>query len=346
MTFIIHAPNVHQGGGRTLLLSLLAAVKDTGPCHAILDTRLDIPAPLAAGMVIRRAPPTLSGRFNAELQLKNISRKQDIVLCFGNLPPLFPVAGRVILFLQNRYLIGTLSTNAFPPRVRLRLIAERLWLRWRLSNTVRVIVQTPSMKGEAEKALGVMASVLPFVPTLAPEGSPRDIARPRNAAVHDFLYVASPEPHKNHHALLDAWTILAAEGIFPSLCLTLGEEDAPALCNRVSELKVRYGLKVALTGPLSREEVFRLYRQVGALIYPSFSESLGLPLLEAQAAGLPILAAERDYVRDILAPDETFDPASPLSIARAVKRSLGCPDDLLKILNASQFRDAILKDLF
>ncbi len=92
--------------------------------------------------------------------------------------------------------------------------------------------------------------------------------------------------------------------------------------------------------------MLRLYLRAGALIYPSFSESLGLPLLEAQAAGLPVLASERDYVRDLLEPDETFDPASPLSIARAVKRHPGRPEAPLKMLNASQFRDVILKDIF
>lgn len=53
MNFIIHAPNVHQGGGRALLLSLLEAVGDAGTCQAILDTRMEIPDPLAGGMVIR-----------------------------------------------------------------------------------------------------------------------------------------------------------------------------------------------------------------------------------------------------------------------------------------------------
>jgi glycosyltransferase involved in cell wall biosynthesis len=59
------------------------------------------------------------------------------------------------------------------------------------------------------------------------------------------------------------------------------------------------------------------------LIYPSLFESFGLPLLEARQAGLPIIAAELDYVRDIVEPVVSFDPESALSIARAVMRYQG-----------------------
>ena len=38
---------------------------------------------------------------------------------------------------------------------------------------------------------------------------------------------------------------------------------------------------------------------------------------------MPILAAERDYVRDVVAPVVSFDPESALSIARAVMRYQG-----------------------
>ncbi len=59
-----------------------------------------------------------------------------------------------------------------------------------------------------------------------------------------------------------------------------------------------------------------------ALIFPSKTESLGLPLIEAASAGLPIIASELDFVRDVCVPNETFDPYSSTSISRAVKRLL------------------------
>jgi len=57
-----------------------------------------------------------------------------------------------------------------------------------------------------------------------------------------------------------------------------------------------------------------------ALLFPSRMETFGLPMLEARALRVPVLAAERDFVRDVCEPAQTFDPASPVSIASAVRR--------------------------
>ena len=68
-------------------------------------------------------------------------------------------------------------------------------------------------------------------------------------------------------------------------------------------------------GVLTHGQMKQLYSQVHALIYPLTFELFGLPLIEARQAGLAILAAELDYVRDVLDPDQSFDPLSELSIA-------------------------------
>jgi len=65
-------------------------------------------------------------------------------------------------------------------------------------------------------------------------------------------------------------------------------------------------------------------------------------LIEARQASLPILAAELDYVRDVIVPEQSFDPDSPVSIARAVKRYLGVVDTPLKILGAVDFLDMLI----
>jgi glycosyltransferase involved in cell wall biosynthesis len=53
------------------------------------------------------------------------------------------------------------------------------------------------------------------------------------------------------------------------------------------------------------------------------AETFGLPLLEATMLGIPVIAGEVDFVRDVCVPQQTFDPDSPRSIARAVRRFLG-----------------------
>jgi glycosyltransferase involved in cell wall biosynthesis len=92
---------------------------------------------------------------------------------------------------------------------------------------------------------------------------------------------------------------------------------------KIKQLTDQWQLNVVNVGHVSLAEISMLYDQSSALIYPSTSESLGLPLIEANERMLPIIASELDYVRDIVEPVQTFDPYSHVSIARSVKRHLG-----------------------
>jgi len=332
----IHAPNVHHGGGRALLLNLLGALREGDRCSLILDERLEgIPA-LAAGSVVARVAPNIGGRLAAELRLRELASASDRVLCFGNLPPLFRLPAEVLVYLQNRYLVTPLPTAGLPARVRLRLALERLWLRGRLGNADILIVQTPSMQREVRRRLGRDTVIMPFADCAR---VPEDPPRIRRVPARRFLYVATGEPHKNHERLIEAWSLLAAEGLFPELLLTLPQPLPPRLSLAIERAMQAGGVRIRNLGSLSPEALRQAYSDADALIFPSIMESFGLPLLEARAAGLPVLASERDYVRDLMTPDEAFDPDSAVSIARAVRRFMKRPDGPIAVPGAGTFVD-------
>jgi glycosyltransferase involved in cell wall biosynthesis len=317
MTLIVHAPNVHRGGGRALLVPLLVAAKGQS-LRAILDARLELPPDFPESLVAMRVAPTLMGRIAAERRLRKLVHIEDTVLCFGNLPPLLPVRGRIIVFLQNRYLLARRRISGLSIGTRVRIAAERLWLRARVKGVKNLIVQSPSMAREAKQELGLRAMVLPLLPGTLPAPAPVD-----RTTTFDFLYVASGESHKNHRPLVEAWKLLALEELRPTLCLTLDPVFDRDLLSWIETQSQASQLCIENAGPLSRGALEQLYARAGALVYPSVLEAFGLPLVEAAAVGLPILAPELDYVRDVTVPAVTFDPSSPLSIARAVKRYLG-----------------------
>lgn len=329
MTLVIHAPNVHVGGGKTLLLAVLRDVRADQPCLLIGDARLDT-GPVPPHIVVRTVLPTLAGRLRAERLLQSSATADDVVLCMGNLPPLLTCAGRVVVFLQNRYLCDVrASTRGLGALVRLRIAVEREWLRRRLTRSTRVLVQTPSMQRSVKASLNVDAELAPFMgPVVGREATRGAGLRPR------FLYPASDERHKNHMTLLAAWALLHSAGVDVELHLTV-QKDTP-LGVRIAEARTT-GLAIVNHGPLGAPELAELYRSSSALIFPSGFESFGLPLLEARAAGLPIVAAERDYVRDVVEPEETFEPDSPVSIARAVRRMLGREERPVTVLTPSEF---------
>jgi glycosyltransferase involved in cell wall biosynthesis len=338
----VHATNVHQGGGRALLLSIMEALPGTASAVFSLDERMKLPDSLA-WLSIKQVKPSIVHRFKAERWLARQVEADDMVLCFGNLPPLFKLRGRVTVFLQNRYLIDDVGLEGFPFKTRMRLRLERWWLSARMSNVDEFIVQTPSMKRLLEARSAASVQVLPFM-ARHEEYVRKTSGKGRRAnAEFDFLYIASGEPHKNHCQLIEAWCLLAEQGMFPSLKLTLDNRAFPELCGWMEQKVARYRLNVENLGLLPHEKVMAAYERAGALIYPSTFESFGLPLIEARQAGLSILASELDYVRDVIDPEETFDPYSAVSIMRSVKRYLGKEEAALPLQDAAGFLKYILE---
>jgi glycosyltransferase involved in cell wall biosynthesis len=334
---IIHAANVHCGGGGVLLKAILNNVHQNLPVIAQVDRRFEFDeGNVQRNLSIRRVNPTLIERFRAEKWLQRNTCAEDRVLCFGNLPPIFPLKGKVSLFIQNRFLLDECSLIAFPLRPRLRMTIERYWLRQFLCNTDEIVVQTQTM---ASLATGAGRNLMPV--RILPFAQQKEFALMKtNSFAHegcDFAFVADGEPHKNHKILLEAWRVLADEGIHPSLKLTIDPAKYADLDEEIKKYALDHGLKIKNVGQLSHQESLQLMRHANALIFPSKIESFGIPLIEARDLGLAVLAPERDYVRDLLDPNETFDPVSPISIARAVKRYLSISELRPSILEPKTF---------
>jgi glycosyltransferase involved in cell wall biosynthesis len=342
MRLIIHAPGVRTGGGKTLLEGLLRDV--TVPCEALLDERLIAAQPQLAPQVsvhpIRR---DLFGRLTAELSLQDMGTDDDIVLCFANLPPLFRCRGAVFVFLQNRYLVEDAPLAGLPTRTRLKIRLDRAWLRLRARHARAIIVQTASMALAVSQTLRTDALVMPFRPGREPVPPKLFGSRTSDGVPATFLYVASGEPHKNHHRLIQAWAMLARDGVRPGLVITLQRESNPRLYDWICEVRAEHRLAVEFASPSGSESLARLYSSADALIYPSLMESFGLPLMEAVEAGLPILASERDYVRDVVSPAQSFDPESAISIARALRRFLAQPEATAEVDSPAQFLSRLMK---
>ena len=337
MGLVINAPNVHSGGGHTLLTAILDSLDRSFQGHLVLDERMGLPEGLPDTIMVHRITPTIVGRLLGERRLQKIAGPDDLVLCFGNLPPLFKLPGKIILMIQNRYQIERRSLKGFLFFHRLKIMIERLWFAWGKRNVTHFVVQTPSMQRAVRELLGTSPAILPFVKNPKDYKRAVDSIRVPNEEKFDFAYIASGEPHKNHKNLIEAWALLAEEGIRPSLCLTLNKSRFSDLCAWVERKKKALDLDICNLGTLSNRGIQGLYKEVLALIYPSDLESFGLPLIEARCLGLPVLASERDYVRDVIDPEQTFDPSSPISIARAVKRFLGIPEPPLPIMDAKTY---------
>lgn len=117
-----------------------------------------------------------------------------------------------------------------------------------------------------------------------------------------FLYPATSFSYKRHQTILEALNILkkrkstVADKI--RIHLTISKGDS----NLIDRMVDRYGLQeqIMFEGQLPHETLLSYYKSSQGLLFPSIIETLGLPMLEAASFGLPIIASDLDYAREVL----------------------------------------------
>jgi glycosyltransferase involved in cell wall biosynthesis len=337
---IIQANNIHESGAKCLLLNILKSIcepESNLQATVFLDSRFD--RSLLEGLVdgkpvtINYVEASVVSRLWSEWAISRLAAKNSgsTLLCLGSIPPLFPCNAEVVLYYQTVLYFKVFRKYIGGFRSLIKLSVEGFWIRARIAGADRIFVQSSLVKDLLCKEFLLdecLIKVMPFadLESLKAVSSPID-----SSARKGFFYPALGTAHKNHILLIDAWVILAKQGIFPVLLLTL-DRRFERILTHLEQARETFGICATNLGLLSHQQVLDQLLVAEAMIFPSLCESFGLPLLEARENGLPVIACERDYVREILDPVETFDPESALSLARAVKRFLGIKEQPLTVV--------------
>jgi len=326
MKLFIFAPNVRSGGGLVLLKELFLRQ----PSKLVSKWFLAKTCGLELQSNISLFEAGFFGRLRAELSLYIESSQETIILAFHGSPTLLPVRGRQILYLQNLLLVSNISLAQYSYKTRLRLIIERRLLKRRWGALNLFFVQTESMNSALINFADRYCLPKPKVIVLPFVSSHFHATRRKNkewlqGEKQIFFYPSFFYPHKNHLNLLKAWSVFVKSDSSEFLYLTITQSQLEYLIssNNSSDWNVR---SVVALGEITHNEVLKILQNSKALVFPSSAESFGLPLLEAKQLNVPILASERDFVRDVCSPTETFDPDSSLSILRALRRFSGYHD--------------------
>jgi glycosyltransferase involved in cell wall biosynthesis len=319
-----------------LLKSILAALDLVSIGYLFLDQRLEKSEPFFDGFAISPVRPSFGGRLRAEYALKRLVDEDDRVLVLSDQPPLSRFPGSKYLLIRDRVLLGGYD-RLFGLRERCKLLLRRKMLKLLQRNVDAFIVQSYEMRRALLSTLGSEAQVMvmPLYQSVA-----QRTAIGNEIEEFDFVYGATTMPHKNLKNLLDAWIILAEDGLTPSLLLSIVGVGS-VLSNRIEQINQKHGTNIVLVDNTDPDDLLQDYLKAGCLIYPALIEAFGRPLIEAQQLGLQVIAAELDYVREVIDPVETFDPASPVSIARAVRRYLKSPGEKTPLLPPAEFAERL-----
>jgi glycosyltransferase involved in cell wall biosynthesis len=250
-----------------------------------------------------------------------VRRRADVVHCPATLGPLWTPMPTVLTvhdmlyWSHPEFMVTPLYTRPVK------------WMERRAAaNAARIITDSQVSADEIVRFLGFPAERLHVVPLAATSHRNCDIPlRDR-----DNLIVASGHrrPYKNWDGLIRALA-LVDEAVRPRLVIT-GSTDGTS--DPLLPVVAAEGLApwVDVRGWVTEQELTDLYQRARAMVMPTFAEGFGLPVLEAMAAGLPVLASDIPVLREVGGDAAVwFDPHDGASIARAITLVV-CDPDLLQ----------------
>jgi glycosyltransferase involved in cell wall biosynthesis len=194
----------------------------------------------------------------------------------------------------------------------------------------RVICLTGAMRDEVVTRYRLPRERVRIVPNGVDLSRP--VPAPDARAARELLFVGRLVEQKNVLAVVDAMSELP-----PDLTLRIvGEgELAPRIRARIRELGLP---NVRLEGRMDPAGLAAAYRRATALLMPSSHEGMPLVLLEALAAGVPVVCSRIPELVEVGGDAVlTVDPVTPRTLAAAVRDLLA--DDPRRALLSAKARE-------
>lgn len=336
---LVDALYINQSGGKVLLEYLIKTLikkQKIKEFYFLFDQRLS--SVLVDEVNEGQKQILIASAKNRTVFYKEQKDNFSTVFCFANVPPPITLQQPVYIFFHNALLL-TSSRSNYSFLTKLKLLAKRLYIRSKNVKNYTWIVQTPSMEQLLCAKLNLNRDRVKVLP-IYEEGRFSGLNKQLSLYDGHYLYVADGVKQKNHQLLLKAWEILLKD---TNQNLTLHLTIAPnynQLIDEINRLK-KLGCLIINHGLCNFEQLANLYAHCNYFISPSLSESFGLPLIEAAEAGCEIIAADLDYVYDIVSPLATFNPHSAEDLVQCI-RTLNASTKKITILKVKNEIDQII----
>jgi Glycosyltransferase len=114
-----------------------------------------------------------------------------------------------------------------------------------------------------------------------------------------FIYPAVALEYKNHEVIIRATILLKKKGLNDyTIVFTINENDNK-LSRKLYQTVKKHSLNIEFVGVLSKDDLFSYYTK-SILLFPSFVETFGLPMLEARLHNAPVIASDCAFSHEIL----------------------------------------------
>jgi len=117
-----------------------------------------------------------------------------------------------------------------------------------------------------------------------------------------ILCVAHLWRHKNIEVLIDAYKKLDSKLRVKYKLIVVGEKETSYYKELMKRSEKRELNKdIIFLGNVNHQDIKKIYTQADLFVFPSKLESFGIPLIEAMASGVPIIASNTTAIPEVLA---------------------------------------------
>lgn len=242
--------------------------------------------------------------FNFRNYLKKNNIQSDIVLSIQNTGLNINNKIPQLLYYHQPLPLSEKRWNVFDKKQRVYWLYKNIYpffIKQNLSKIDKIIVQTEWVKEAFVKKFNFSRDHI-FVDKPSIKMPEIDKVKIIPKDKFRIFYPASPLIYKNHKLIIEAIIFLNSK--IPKLedkveCIfTFSEHENEYLYSLVVENKLDKVIK--FIGKIEYKKVLEYYKSSDLLVFPSYIETLGLPLVEAQHFNLRILAINLPYSREVL----------------------------------------------
>ena len=142
-----------------------------------------------------------------------------------------------------------------------------------------------------------------------------------------LLFIGRVEERKNVVRIIEAFEIVKSKYQIPHRLILVGKAGYGYEKVKYQISNSKYQMEIEERGYVSEEEKWQLLQNADVFLFPTLYEGFGIPVLEAQSVGVPVVTSHTSSLPEIAGEGAIFvDPLSAENIAEGIYRVLTEPD--------------------